>query len=195
MLRVEYDANRSANIMLLRTGAFIFNFDFFLMARQFIYFFNSFYVYKLATENVSNGDVITYFDRSYQDDFSAFESQFARLADIDSGNLVCNIEKLPNTKGMFIRAAGVKCKFMRKFDQYGLLRFPSGERKLFSLLCFATVGRPSNVLFKFKKNYKAGNSRLLNRRPMVRGVAKNPVDHPHGGGEGKSSGGRPSVSR
>ena len=84
---------------------------------------------------------------------------------------------------------------MRKYDKYGVVSLPSGEKKLLLLSCFATLGIPSNSLYKFKKDYKAGNSRWKNIRPKVRGVAKNPIDHPHGGGEGKSSGGRHSVSR
>jgi len=69
------------------------------------------------------------------------------------------------------------------------------KKKLLLLSCYATIGKPSNSLYLLKKDYKAGNSRLKNKRPKVRGVAKNPIDHPHGGGEGKSSGGRHSVSR
>jgi large subunit ribosomal protein L2 len=122
-------------------------------------------------------------------------NQFAKLRDISTGTNLFNIECLPFTKGKLVRSAGSKAKLLRKYDKYGLVALPSGEKKLLSLSCFATVGIPSNNLLLFKKDYKAGNSRLKGIRPRVRGVAKNPVDHPHGGGEGKTSGGRHSVNR
>ena len=117
------------------------------------------------------------------------------LRDISTSSFLFNIECIPFTKGKLVRSAGSKAKLLRKYDKYGLISLPSGEKKLLLLSCFATIGMPSNSLYLFKKDYKAGNSRLKNIRPKVRGVAKNPIDHPHGGGEGKTSGGRHSVSR
>jgi large subunit ribosomal protein L2 len=84
---------------------------------------------------------------------------------------------------------------LRKYNKYALIILPSKEKKLISLWSYASLGKLSNSLKIFKKDYKAGNSRLKNIRPKVRGVAMNPVDHPHGGGEGKTSGGRHSVSK
>jgi large subunit ribosomal protein L2 len=122
-------------------------------------------------------------------------NQFIDLRNMSTGSNLFNIEYLPFTKGKLVRAAGSKAKLLRKYDKYGLVALPSGEKKLLLLSCFATLGIPSNSLRLFKKDYKAGNSRLKGIRPKVRGVAKNPVDHPHGGGEGKTSGGRHSVNR
>jgi len=149
-------------------------------------------MYRLANEGLKKGDFVNFFEEN--DEFSA-ENQFAMLRDISTGCNLFNIEYKPFTKGKLIRSAGSKAKLMRKYDKYGLVSLPSGEKKLLLLSCFATIGRPSNSLYLFRKNYKACNSRLKDRRPKVRGVAKNPVDHPHGGGEGKTSGGRHSVSR
>jgi len=84
---------------------------------------------------------------------------------------------------------------IRKYNKNALITLPSKEKKLISLQNFVSIGQVSNSLKLLKKNYKAGNSRLKNIRPKVRGVAMNPIDHPHGGGEGKASGGRPSVSK
>jgi large subunit ribosomal protein L2 len=126
--------------------------------------------------------------------YFAMDNQFAMLRDISTGSNLFNIEYQPFTKGKLIRSAGSKAKLLRKYDKYGLIALPSGEKKLLLLSCFATLGIPSNSLYLFKKDYKAGNSRLKNIRPKVRGVAMNPIDHPHGGGEGKTSGGRHSVS-
>jgi len=84
---------------------------------------------------------------------------------------------------------------MRKYKKNGLIILPSKKKKIISLNNFVSIGQVSNSLKILKKDYKAGNSRLKNIRPKVRGVAMNPIDHPHGGGEGKSSGGRHSVSK
>jgi len=83
---------------------------------------------------------------------------------------------------------------VRKTKQSAIVQLPSKELKIFPLLSLANIGRVSNSSNKFLNLRTAGASRLLGHRPCVRGVAKNPVDHPHGGGEGKTSGGRPSVT-
>jgi large subunit ribosomal protein L2 len=87
------------------------------------------------------------------------ENQFAMLRDISTGSNLFNIEYQPFTKGKLIRSAGSKAKLLRKYDKYGLISLPSGEKKLLLLSCFATLGIPSNSLYLFKKDYKAGNSR------------------------------------
>jgi len=200
VVRIEYDNNRTSNIALLKYN--IIKFKIFLKKKKrflkknihfFSYFFNTYYIYKLANEGLKKGDFINFFEKKSQ--YFPMENQFIQLKDISTGTNLFNIEFKPFTKAKLIRSAGSKAKLLRKYDKYGVIALPSGEKKLLLLTCFATLGIPSNSLYKFKKNYKAGNSRWKNIRPKVRGVAKNPIDHPHGGGEGKSSGGRHSVSR
>ena len=192
--RVEYDNNRSCNIALLKNKIKLRIKKKIYKKKKwfFSYFFNTYYIYRIANEGLKKGDFINFFDNEIQ--YFAIENQFAMLRDISTGSYLFNIEYKPFSKGKLIRSAGSKAKLLRKYDKYGLVALPSGEKKLLLLSCFATVGTPSNSLYLFKKDYKAGNSRLKNKRPTVRGVAKNPIDHPHGGGEGKTSGGRHSVS-
>lgn len=117
------------------------------------------------------------------------------LSQIPIGSLIHNISLKPNGKGQLIRSAGTSAQLIQKINnKYAKIRLSSGELKLILLSCYATLGVVSNINHKKIKLGKAGRSRWLNRRPVVRGVAKNPVDHPHGGGEGKTSGGRPSVT-
>lgn len=113
---------------------------------------------------------------------------------IPLGTRIYNIEGTPNIGGIYARSAGTFGVILRKTSNYVVVRLPSKELKIFSLLCLATIGQVSNLSSRFINLHKAGVSRLLGRRPVVRGVAKNPVDHPHGGGEGKTSGGRPSST-
>jgi large subunit ribosomal protein L2 len=117
------------------------------------------------------------------------------LKNIPIGSLIHNISLHPTGKGKLIRSAGTSAQLIQKINnKYAKIRLTSGELKLILLTCYATLGTVSNINHKKIKLGKAGRSRWLNRRPKVRGVAMNPVDHPHGGGEGKTSGGRPSVS-
>lgn len=193
---IEYDPNRSSNIALLTYNKLKLKLrkKFFNKKKKYFnYFFNTYYIYRIAGEGLKKGDFVNFFSKDIQ--YNVMNNQFAKLRDISTGTNLFNVECLPSTKGKLVRSAGSKAKLLRKYDKYGLVALPSGEKKLLSLSCFATVGIPSNSLRLFKKDYKAGNSRLKGIRPQVRGVAKNPVDHPHGGGEGKTSGGRHSVSR
>lgn len=117
------------------------------------------------------------------------------LKNIPVGTLVHNVSLKILEKGKLSRSAGTFCKVLqRKNSYYSRIRLKSGEEKLILSGCFATIGIVSNINHNLQKIGKAGRSRWLNKRPHVRGVAKNPVDHPHGGGEGKTSGGRPSVT-
>ena len=117
------------------------------------------------------------------------------LQNIPIGSLIHNISLYPQSKGKLIRSAGTSAQLIQKIkNKYAKIRLNSGELKLILLTCYATLGIVSNINHKKIKLGKAGRSRWLNKRPSVRGVAKNPVDHPHGGGEGKTSGGRPSVT-
>nr|YP_010394054.1 ribosomal protein L2 [Peronospora belbahrii]DAZ88062.1 TPA_asm: ribosomal protein L2 [Peronospora belbahrii] len=117
------------------------------------------------------------------------------LQNIPIGSLIHNISLYPKSKGKLIRSAGTSAQLIQKINnKYAKIRLNSGELKLILLTCYATLGVVSNINHKKIKLGKAGRSRWLNKRPSVRGVAKNPVDHPHGGGEGKTSGGRSSVT-
>ena len=112
------------------------------------------------------------------------------LQQIPAGTLVHNVEMKPGKGGQLARAAGAYAQLMAKEGKNAHLKLPSGEVRMVPLLCRATVGQLSNVEQENISLGKAGRKRWLGRRPHVRGVAMNPVDHPMGGGEGKSSGGR-----
>ena len=113
---------------------------------------------------------------------------------IPTGTLVHNIELRPRKGGQLARGAGCAAQLMAKEGKYALLRLPSGELRKVLATCRATVGQVGNTEHQNIKIGKAGRARWLGRRPKVRGVAMNPVDHPHGGGEGRSSGGRHPVT-
>ena len=117
-----------------------------------------------------------------------------KLKDIPLGEEIHNIELRPGAGAVMVRSAGGSAQLMAKIDKYALLRMPSGEQRKVLLECKATVGVVGNSEQGNKSLGKAGASRWKGRRPKVRGVAMNPVDHPHGGGEGKTSGGRHPVS-
>nr|QKO27828.1 ribosomal protein L2 [Stemona tuberosa] len=116
------------------------------------------------------------------------------LADIRMGTWVHDIECNPGQGAKLARAAGTYAKIIKEPASQCLVRLPSGVEKLIDSRCRATIGIVSNPNHGARKLRKAGQSRWLGRRPIVRGVAMNPVDHPHGGGEGRTKGGRPSVS-
>lgn len=126
-------------------------------------------------------------------------------ADIKPGNTLClkhipvgtvlhNIELRPGKGGQMVRSAGAWAQLMAKEGKYALLRLPSGELRRVLLTCRASIGAVSNPKHENASKGKAGRGRWLGRRPKVRGVAMNPVDHPHGGGEGRTSGGRHPVT-
>ncbi|MGE4557035.1 MAG: 50S ribosomal protein L2 [Desulfovibrionaceae bacterium] len=112
------------------------------------------------------------------------------LGKIPVGALVHNIELAPGKGGQFCRAAGTYAQLVAKEGKYALLRLPSGEVRNVLASCMATVGQVGNIHHENISLGKAGRNRWKGRRPKVRGVAMNPIDHPLGGGEGKSSGGR-----
>jgi large subunit ribosomal protein L2 len=116
------------------------------------------------------------------------------LANIPAGTLVHNVEMKPGKGGQLARAAGAYAQLMAKEGKNAHLKLPSGEVRMVSVDCRATIGQLSNVKQENISLGKAGRKRWLGKRPHVRGVAMNPVDHPMGGGEGKSSGGRHPVS-
>lgn len=112
------------------------------------------------------------------------------LRNIPLGTHIHNIELRIGKGGQIVRSAGTYAQLMAKEDRYALVKLPSGEVRMVLLNCRATIGQLSNVEHENKSLGKAGRNRWYGRRPKVRGVAMNPVDHPMGGGEGRSSGGR-----
>ena len=117
-----------------------------------------------------------------------------RLKLIPLGTTVHNVELKPGKGGQIARSAGSSVQLVAREGDYASLRMPSGEVRLISVECLATIGQVGNIDHENVSIGKAGRSRWLGRRPHVRGVAMNPVDHPLGGGEGKTSGGRHPVS-
>src|ERR671915_1072617 len=116
------------------------------------------------------------------------------LANIPTGTLVHNVELKPGRGGQLARSAGSGVQLVAKDEPYAVLRLPSGELRRVPPTCRATVGQVGNVDHENQSGGKAGRSRWRGKRPGVRGAAMNPVDHPHGGGEGKSKGGRHPVT-
>jgi len=113
------------------------------------------------------------------------------LSDIPLGTVVHNVELIPGKGASMARSAGSYAQLMSRDGKYAILKLPSGESRMVLTTCRATIGAVSNSDHGLERSGKAGRSRWLGRRPRVRGVAMNPVDHPMGGGEGRSSGGHP----
>jgi large subunit ribosomal protein L2 len=113
------------------------------------------------------------------------------LRSMPSGTIVHNIELIVGRGGQIVRSAGASAQLMAKEEKYCLLRLPSGEMRRVPADCMATVGQVSNSEHALVKLGKAGRNRWSGKRPTVRGSAMNPVDHPHGGGEGKAPIGHP----
>jgi len=113
---------------------------------------------------------------------------------IPTGTLLHNVELRPRKGGQLARGAGTSAQLMAKEGKYAMVRLPSGELRKVLATCRATIGVVGNSDHQNIKDGKAGKSRWLGKRPKVRGVAMNPVDHPHGGGEGRTSGGRHPVT-
>ena len=167
---IEYDPNRSANIALITYA-------------------DGEKRYILQPRGLMVGDTI----------LSGPEADIAvghatTLSRIPLGTVVHNVELKPGKGGQMARSAGVGVNVMAREGDYVTLRLPSTEVRRVHRDCIATVGQVGNQDHELRSLGKAGASRWLRRRPKVRGVAMNPVDHPLGGGEGRSSGGRPPVS-
>ena len=116
------------------------------------------------------------------------------MKNIPAGTLLHNVELKPGKGGQIARSAGSSVQLVGKDKNNAMLKMVSGEQRLVPLICRATIGVVSNPDHQNIKSGKAGRSRWLGKRPHVRGVVMNPVDHPHGGGEGKTSGGRNPVT-
>ena len=116
------------------------------------------------------------------------------LANIPLGSYIHNIELQPGRGGVLVRSAGTQAQLVAREGDYASIRMPSGEQRLINTKCIATLGQVGNIEHSLITLGKAGRSRHLGRRPTVRGSVMNPVDHPHGGGEGRAPiGGQPQT--
>jgi len=167
---IEYDPNRGARIALL-------------------HYVDGEKRYILAPQNLSAGDSVVSGETADIKPGNAMSLKVVPL-----GSLVHNVEMKPGKGGQLARGAGTYAQVMAKEGAYTLLKLPSGETRKVLSACKATIGQLGNADHNSLSLGKAGRSRWLGRRPHVRGVAMNPVDHPLGGGEGRSSGGRHPVS-
>lgn len=146
--------------------------------------------YILAPDGLKLGDII-----QSGPDATLSVGNALPLSNIPLGTMVHNIELEPGRGGMLVRSAGTAAQLLAKEGKYAHIRMPSGEVRLILASSYATIGRVSNIAHDVTMDGKAGRSRFKGKRPRVRGVAKNPVDHPMGGGEGRSSGGRHPTSK
>lgn len=162
---IEYDPNRKANIAAIHE------------------FSTKKFLYILAPKNLKIGDVVK--------SSNAAEPKLGHslpLSQIPVGTYIHNVSTRKAAPGQISRAAGTFSKLKEKTLTSATIQLSSGETKTISSQCYATIGIVSNEVTSLIKLKKAGQARWLNKRPTVRGVAMNPVDHPHGGGEGKKSG-------
>ncbi len=167
---IEYDPNRTVRIALL-------------------HYLDGEKRYILAPQELRVGDMVV---ASAEADIKAGNA--LPLRNIPAGTIVHNVELKPGKGGQMARAAGAGAQLMAKEGANAHLKLPSGEVRMVSLDCRATIGQLGNVEQENVSLGKAGRQRWYGKRPHVRGVAMNPVDHPMGGGEGKSSGGRHPVT-
>jgi len=165
--RVEYDPNRSANIALL-------------------HYADGEKRYILAPDGLAVGDRVV----SSRNEAEIRVGNAVPLGKVPLGLFVHNVEMKIGKGGQIARSAGAACQLSAVDGDFALLKMPSGEVRKISARCLATIGQVGNLDHEKVSSGKAGRTRWVGRRPHVRGVAKNPVDHPMGGGEGKSSGGR-----
>jgi len=163
---IEYDPNRSAHIALL-------------------HYADGEKRYILAPAGLRIGDRV---EAGEQAEFAPGNA--APLARIPLGTVLHCVEMKPGKGAQLVRSAGVSARLMAREGDYATVRLPSGEMRMLHVRCMATIGEVGNADHENQRVGKAGRSRWLGRRPNVRGVAMNPVDHPMGGGEGRSSGGR-----
>jgi len=167
---IEYDPNRNARIAL-------------------IHYLDGEKRYILAPKDVKVGDTIVAGPES-----DITPGNALKLKDIPVGTMVHNLELEPGRGGKLVRAAGTSAQLMAKEGKYAYVRMPSGELRLILQECMATVGQIGNEDYENISLGKAGKTRWLGRRPMVRGMVMNPVDHPMGGGEGRSKSHKHPVS-
>ncbi|MFT6497335.1 MAG: 50S ribosomal protein L2 [Alphaproteobacteria bacterium] len=168
--RIEYDPNRSAFIALIKYEDGTLN-------------------YIIAPQRLSVGDTVI-----SGNNVDIKPGNAMPLSSMPIGTIIHNVELKVGKGGQIARSAGTYVQLVGRDQGYAILRLNSGETRMTRSECMATVGAVSNPDNKNIKLAKAGRSRWLGKRPSVRGVAMNPVDHPHGGGEGKTSGGRHPVT-
>jgi large subunit ribosomal protein L2 len=164
---IEYDPNRSARIALVVYG-------------------DGEKSYIIAPAGLNVGQKI-----SSGKDVAPEIGNTLFLSDIPLGTVIHNIELKPGQGAALARSAGSYGQLTSREGKYGIIKLPSGEMRMILVTCRATIGSVSNADNALEKSGKAGRSRWLGRRPRVRGVVMNPVDHPMGGGEGRASGGHP----
>lgn len=167
---IEYDPNRSARIALL-------------------VYADGEKRYILAPEGLAIGAAVMAADKA-----EIVPGNALPLQNIPLGAIVHNVELKPGKGGQLVRSAGVGAQLMAKEGKYATLRLPSGEMRMVLASCWATIGQVGNVEHGNVSIGKAGRKRWMGKKPHVRGTAMNPVDHPHGGGEGKTKGGRHPVT-
>ena len=170
VVSVEYDPNRSARIALLSYA-------------------DGEKRYILQPEGLKVGQMVV-----SGKDADILVGNALPLRNIPSGTVVHNVELRPGKGGQMVRSAGGGAQLVAKEDDYALLKLPSGETRRVLVDCMATVGQVGNLDHENVAIGKAGRTRWSGKRPHNRGVSMNPVDHPHGGGEGKTSGGRHPVT-
>jgi large subunit ribosomal protein L2 len=167
---IEYDPNRSARIALL-------------------HYLDGEKAYILAPARLEVGSRV-----ESGPDADIKPGNALPLANVPTGTVVHNVELQPGKGGQLARSAGSGIQLVAKDEGFAVLRLPSGELRRVPLVCRATIGQVGNADHENVTGGKAGRSRWRGKRPSVRGSAMNPVDHPHGGGEGKSKGGRHPVT-
>ncbi len=167
VLSVEYDPNRTARIALVQYA-------------------DGEKRYIIAPEGIKVGQTITSGDGVSPDVGNALY-----LREIPLGTVIHNVEMRPGQGGVLARGAGAYAQLNARDGKYAILKMPSGETRMILVTCLATIGTVSNSENMLQRSGKAGRSRWKGRRPRVRGVVMNPVDHPMGGGEGRNSGGHP----
>ena len=167
---IEYDPNRTANIALINYA-------------------DGEKSYILAPQGLKVGDTVI-----SGENVDIITGNSLPLANIPLGTIVHNVELRPAVGGQMGRSAGAAIQLMAKEGKYAILRMPSGEMRMVLAKCRATIGQVGNLDYMNSSLGKAGKKRYLGFRPHVRGVVQNPVDHPMGGGEGRSSGGGHPVS-
>jgi len=171
VIAIEYDPNRSSRIALIK-------------------YEDNEKRYIIAPDNLKIGSVVV----SSKEKIPFKDGNATILKNIPEGMLIHNIELKPGKGAQMSRSAGTYARIMAKENKMVTLKLPSGEIRMVLDKCLATIGTVGNKNHENIKIGKAGRSRWLGKRPKVRGVAMNPVDHPHGGGEGRTSGGRHPVS-
>ncbi|PIR21148.1 MAG: 50S ribosomal protein L2 [Deltaproteobacteria bacterium CG11_big_fil_rev_8_21_14_0_20_47_16] len=165
VVAIEYDPNRSANIALLQ-------------------YVDGVKSYILAPLGLKIGDSVI-----ASDDADILPGNVLTLKQIPVGTNIHNLELKIGKGGVLVRSAGMAAQIMGKEGDYAQVKLPSGEVRLIHARCRATIGQVGNLDHENVTLGKAGRTRYLGKRPHVRGMAMNPVDHPHGGGEGRSKGG------